>query len=193
MSPASIPAHSKRQCCMQVLTVSGASLKPGVLIRGHAGRVRAMAWRPDAPTLLTGSDDQTVRAWRLGDAAAGSGQGGTETPRPPSSVVLPEAAAVQGECVPRLSAAAAAVHGPAAHVAAGAACPGVAAAQTPLPGTGGMGSCVSAAGAPALKKASKGSRQTLGVQPLVRPESHQVWILKLPSLHTSCCRRRVWD
>lgn len=159
---------------MQVFTVSGASLKQGVLVRGHAGRVRAMAWRPDAPTLLTGSDDQTVRAWCLGDAAAGRDQGGTDTPSPPSDAVLPEAAGLQGECGPRLSAAVAAVHAAAAHVAASAACPGAAAAQTPLHGSGGMDSCASAVAAPAPKKASKGSRQTLGVQPLVRLETHQV-------------------
>lgn len=172
---AEVFAHTRRLWCVQIFNVDGASLEQALLIRGHAGRVRAMAWHPCAPTLLTGSDDQTVRAWCLAGAAAGRGQEGTEMPSPPSNAVRPEAAGLQGESEARSSAAAAAVHAAAAHVAPSAACPGVAAAHTPLHmGNGGVGSGSSALATHAPRKASKGSRHTLSVQPLVRLEAHQV-------------------
>ena len=173
---------ARRPWCVQIFNVDGASLEQGLMIRGYAGRVRAMAWHPCAPTLLTGSDDQTVRAWCLAGAAAGRGQEGTETPSPPSSAVRPEPAGLQGECEARSCAAAAAVHAAESHVAVSAACPGVAAAHTPLHmRNGGTGSGSSAAASHAPRKASKG-RHTLGAQPLMRPESHQV---RLRSAHRS--------
>ena len=168
-------SHTRRPWCVQIFNVDGALLEQGLLIRGHAGHVRTMAWHPGAPTLLTGSDDQTVRARHLAGAAAGSSQEGRVTPSPPSNAVRPEAAGLQGDSEARSCAAIAAVLPAASNVAGGAACPGVAAAHTPLhTGNGGVGGGSSAVATHAPRKASKGSRHTLGVQPLVRPEDHQV-------------------
>jgi len=36
-------------------------------LRGHQGMIMALDWSPESDYLISGSDDETVRIWRLAD------------------------------------------------------------------------------------------------------------------------------
>src|SRR5690349_10278368 len=51
---------------------SGRRRDPMLLLKGHAGRVRSVAYAPDATTLASSGNDWTVRLWDLATGRARS-------------------------------------------------------------------------------------------------------------------------
>ena len=184
--------------------VVGTSLKPGPLLRGHAGRVRAIAWLPGGPgaaALLTGADDQTLRAWHLAggahsvqEAAGGSPPASAEQPGAGSAGQPPrqqqDAPAPCGQCA---GAVAGTAHpAPARQGAAGSAPGDAGSARKAHAGAGDVASApagaaaesraevsdtASAAASAAPRRAARGSRQSFGTQPLAPRDGGQVGVL----------------
>lgn len=158
-------------------------LDQGPLLRVPSSRLHALAWHPCRPTLLSGSNDQSVRAWDLSCAtdsktvaaataasrsakaqeAVPAGQGVPEQP-PEAASGAPYPAAGGGE--PE------SLDAPADQAFAEKVVAGVAA--EPTDGKGGLSDDSRTAAAPAPKKASRSGRQMLGAKPLVPLRDGQV-------------------
>ena len=161
--------------------MTSTGLDQGPLLRVPSSRLHALAWHPYVPTLLSGSNDQSVRAWDLSCAtgsktvaaaasrsakaqeAVPAGQGVPERP-PETASGAPYAAAGGGE--PE------SLDVPAEHAFAEKLVAGVAA--EPADGKGGLSDDSRTAAAPAPRKASRGGRQMLGAKPLVPLRNGQV-------------------
>jgi WD40 repeat protein len=61
--------HNKSVVSLWDLSAAPEAIPAPIVLRGHAENVNALAFAPDSRSLLTGSDDNTVRLWDLTSAA----------------------------------------------------------------------------------------------------------------------------